>query len=94
MSACDIYSQFNREFADGKLEAWTISTYSGYQALDASNRYLTPKRDAQNMEHVPFTEAVDPRGILEAMAKSDYVHGDENVVHYYTYNIDVEGNKR
>ena len=90
MSACEIYNQFHRQFADGKLEAWSTSTYSGYHALDMSNRYLTPRRDAPSMEHIPFARAVDPKGTLEAMAKSGYIHGDENIVHYYTFSVDAK----
>lgn len=45
------------------------------------------------MEHVPFTEAADPYGYLEAMAKTDYIHGEENVVHYYTCHMNKDGVK-
>jgi hypothetical protein len=91
----EIYKlQFSRQFADGKLESWNTTTYMGNPALDTSNRYLTPRKDAPNMVHVPFEESVDPRGILEEMAQAGHVHGEENVVQYFVQNIDREGNIR
>jgi hypothetical protein len=92
-SAYGLYHRFERQFTEGSLEKWTKSTYQGHSALDISNRYLTPKRDAPAAEHIPFPTSVDPQGILEEMAKSDYVHSEDNEVYYYSYNID-EDHKR
>jgi hypothetical protein len=86
-SAQEVYAQFDRQFANGKLEKWSGAKYAGYYAIDLSNRYFTPKRDAPDMEHIPFTKSVDPRGILEEMAKSNYIHGEENIVKYYTCQV-------
>ena len=83
-TARDVYEQFDRQFTAGKLENWTTSSYSGMLALDMSNRYFTPKQDAPAMEHIAFPKEVDPSGILEGMAKSDYIHGEENEVYYFS----------
>jgi hypothetical protein len=93
-SAQEVYAQFDRQFANGKLEKWSTAKYAGYHAIDLSNRYFTPKRDAPDMEHVLFTKLVDPCSILEDMAKSNYVHGEENVVQYYTCHVDEQRNRR
>jgi hypothetical protein len=93
-AAQDIYTHFHRQFPDGKLESWSAATYAGHQALDITNRYFTPKRDAPEMEHIPFSEAVDPHGILADMTKSGYIHGEENNVLYYACHINEEGIKR
>jgi hypothetical protein len=93
-AAQEIYALFHRQFPDGKLNSWSAGTYAGHQALDISNRYLTPKRDAPGIKHVPFSEAVDPRGILEDMARAGYVHGDENNVLYYICHVKEGGVKR
>jgi hypothetical protein len=90
----EIYTLFHRQFPDGKLESWNTPDYAGHTAIDISNRYFTPKRDAPKMEHIPFGEAVDPHGILEDMAKSGYVHGEENKVSYYVCHFDEQGNIR
>ena len=68
--------------------------HCGFTALELSNRYFTPKRDAPNMEHVPFDELVNPFGILEGMTNSGYTHGDENIVRYFAREMDKEGNER
>ena len=46
------------------------------------------------MEHIPFDDSVDPKGILEAMAATGYIHGEENVVHYYARHVDDQGQER
>jgi hypothetical protein len=93
-AAQEIYSHFHRQFPAGKLEGWSVGTHAGHHALDVSNRYFTPKRDAPQMVHIPFTNAVDPHGILEEMAKSNYIHGEENIVRYYNCHVNEEGNRR
>jgi hypothetical protein len=90
-SVVDIYDIFQRQFADGKLEGWSPGSHRGHTALDASNRFFTPKKDAPTADHIPFDEAVDPHGILEAMRDSGYVHTEENVVCYYIRQIDEKG---
>lgn len=92
-SAHDIYSQFYRSFAEGKIENWNTSTYSEYHALDISNRYLTPRKDAPSMVHIPFPKSVDPYGYLEGLVGTDYVHGEENEVKYYSLCIDSAGKR-
>jgi hypothetical protein len=93
-AAQEIYVQYHRQFPDGKLEVWSAASYAGHHAIDVSNRYFTPRRDAPEMEHIPFGEAVDPHGILEDMAKAGYVHGEENCVQYYICHVDEQGCKR
>jgi hypothetical protein len=90
-SVQDVYDIFQRQFADGKLEGWTPSKFGRHKALDMSNRYFTPKRDAPEMEHVPFDKLVDPHGILENMVQSGYVHGEENIVHYFIREAGEDG---
>jgi hypothetical protein len=46
------------------------------------------------MEHIPFDHNVDPKGILEAMTMTGYIHGEENIVHYYARHIDEQGQER
>lgn len=93
-AAQEIYAQFYRQFPDTKLEGWNTSTHAGHPSLDVTNRYFTPKRDAPEMQHVPFDKAVDPHGILEDMAKSGYTHGEENEVLYYICHVNEQGERR
>ena len=93
-TAREIFERFERQFASGTLEGWDPVSHYGHSALNMTNRYLTPKKDAPDMEHIPFTKDVDPYGILENMAKSNYVHGEENDVLYYALETDENGKGR
>jgi hypothetical protein len=91
-SAQEIYAEYQRLFTEDKLEQWNPADYAGHDALDASNRYLTPKRDAPNMDSIPFQTSVDPHDILADMAKKgEYIHGIENRVYYYILDMDDNG---
>ncbi|KAF8222891.1 hypothetical protein L208DRAFT_1319926, partial [Tricholoma matsutake] len=50
--------------------------------IDVSNHYLTPIRDAQDVESIPFDKGIDPHGILQDMARGDgsysYIHTEDN----------------
>ncbi|KAF8867494.1 hypothetical protein BD779DRAFT_1685747 [Infundibulicybe gibba] len=89
-----IFETFQRQFQEGALEVWQgdvweTPSHQSHPSLPTSNRYLTPRRDAPHMEHIPFESSVDPHGHLEAMLKDGYVHGEENIVEYYTKNMEA-----
>jgi hypothetical protein len=94
IAAHEIYEIFQRQFPEGKLETWNNSIYAEHSCLDMTNRYFTPKKDAREMVHIPFSEAVDPRGILEEMTTAGYTHGEENEVQYYKYNVNSDNRER
>ena len=90
---------FDRNVPEASLEPWTPTwtTASAVQGseFEASNRYFTSKRDAPDMEPVPFSPSVDPRGILEDLKKGGFLHGEENKVYYYRVNENAsDGTKR
>ncbi|KAF8800970.1 hypothetical protein BYT27DRAFT_7227042 [Phlegmacium glaucopus] len=93
-SAQEIYGMFERNVEDASLESWVLpkSTVQG-RALEASNRYLTSKRDAPDMQPAPISPLVDPRGILEKLTKEGFLHGEENEVHYYQVHKNDAGGK-
>ena len=93
-SSHEIYQLFHRQFVEGTLQPLSSTNHAAHIALDMTNRYFTPKRDAPGTPHLPFTNAVDPYGILEKMVGSDYVHAEESEVYYYTLCVDEEGTKR
>ena len=87
---------FKRNVPEASLESWalTASTNQG-SALEASNRYFTSKRDAPDMESVPISPLIDPRGILESLKNDEFLHGEENQVYYYQVcENDLRGSKR
>jgi hypothetical protein len=85
ISAQEIYGLFDRNLPEGSLEPWALGTASMAQGttFEASNRYFTSKRDAPDMEPVPISPLIDPRGILEGLKKEELLHGEENQVYYY-----------
>ncbi|KAF8896010.1 hypothetical protein BD779DRAFT_1466051 [Infundibulicybe gibba] len=92
--AVEISRMFDRQFPEGKMEPWGPSTTEMEQScIELSNRYFTPKRDAPRMSHIPFSAAIDPEGILESIAKAGYIHGEENMVDYYTCSHENGGEK-
>jgi hypothetical protein len=82
-SAFGLHERFQRQFPHGKLENWETSAYKDFYALELSNRYLTPRRDAPLAEHIPFSKEVDPLGFLEDAVGGDFFHSQENEVQYY-----------
>jgi hypothetical protein len=59
------------------------------------NRYMTPTREAGDMQSVAFLPGVDPKGVLRGMAQEDgmnsYVHTEDNQVHYYATHRNGDG---
>lgn len=87
---------FDRTFADGQMESWSATGSPGPDnspGLDASNQYVTPRRDVPGAQHIPFPASVDPKGILEGMIESDYVHTEENNVLYFSSRLDGAGKR-
>jgi hypothetical protein len=76
---------FDRNVPESSLESWALTTGPTTQGsiFEASNRYFTSKRDAPDMEPVPISPLIDPRGILENLKKGEFLHGEENEVYYY-----------
>ena len=88
---------FDRNLPEASLESWVLTAGPTTQGtiFEASNRYFTSKRNAPDMEPVPISLLIDPRGILEALKKGDLLHGEENQVHYYQVHENAsQGRKR
>lgn len=93
-TAHHIHELLQRSFPEGKVDRWTAGNFRGYSALDISNRYFTPRKDAPGVEHIPFENDVGPNGILESIANSGYAHSEENIVRYFTRQVDEKGDER
>lgn len=81
--AQEIYGMFDRNVPDESLESWGLTRSAQGIVFEASNRFFTSKRDAPDMEPLPISPQIDPLGILEALKKGDFLHGEENEVSYY-----------
>lgn len=94
-AANEIYGRFDRQFSEGVLEVWASSPVDDNECpcLSLSNRYFTPANEAHGLQAIPFHKGVDPRGILQNMAKGDgkHVHTEDNQVQYFSTKRDAEG---
>jgi hypothetical protein len=91
----EIYGIFSRALPEGSLGPVDSITRNGENALHASNRLLTPTKDALNMKVVDLANGVDPRGILKAIVdEGEYLYCDDNEVKYYECKTDENGTKR
>jgi hypothetical protein len=95
-AAQEIYGLFDRNVQEGSLESWALALTSKEQCkgIKASNRYLTSKRDAPEMVSLPIPISIDPRRILESLAKPNSVYSDNNEVLYYQVHGDKIGKQR
>lgn len=100
MAANEIYGHFDRQFTEGILDSWDRSPVddNDFPCISLSNRYLTPANEAHGLEATPFHKGVDPKGILQNMAKGDglttHVHTEDNQVQYFSTKKDTEGNTK
>ena len=98
MAANEIYRRFDCQFSEGTLDSWDSSPVDDNECpcLSMSNRYLTPANEAQSLGAIPFDKGVDPRGILQNMAKGEgltvHVHTEDNRVQYFQTKRDTGGN--
>ncbi|KAK0473082.1 hypothetical protein IW261DRAFT_1423864 [Armillaria novae-zelandiae] len=83
-----------REFKHGMLDKWSPSTCRGFPAFTLSNRYFRAMKEGGQHKAVPFSNDVDPIGILQRLGKTDVVHTEDNVVQYFKAQTDDEGKRR
>lgn len=88
---------FDRSFEEKQLEKWSNQHAVGEEILEASNRYLTPKKDVPGgLASIPFGRDIDPKGILEDMLEDGegFVHTEDNIVEYFQQKIDPNNMRR
>ncbi|KAF8802342.1 hypothetical protein BYT27DRAFT_7112844, partial [Phlegmacium glaucopus] len=83
-STQEIYGIFDRNVQDASLESWALTTSTVQGSIfEASNRYLTLKRDTPDMQPVSISPLVDPHSILKRLTKEGFWYEEENNMHYY-----------
>jgi hypothetical protein len=91
----EIYGIFSRALPEGSLGPGDCIVRSGDPALHMSNRLLTPKKDALNMNAIELESGVDPHGVLKAIInEGEYVYWDDNEVKYFESKTDESGKKK
>ncbi|KIL65175.1 hypothetical protein M378DRAFT_77339, partial [Amanita muscaria Koide BX008] len=90
----EIYGIFGRTLPEGTLEPGDSITRAENCILHASNRLLTPKRDALNTKVLELPNGVDPHGVLRAtIDEGEYLYCDDNEVKYFECKTDKNGKK-
>ncbi|KAK0488260.1 hypothetical protein EDD18DRAFT_1359525 [Armillaria luteobubalina] len=83
-----------REFKHSMLDKWTPSMYRGFPVFTLSNRYFWTMKEGTQHEAVPFSNDVDPVGILQWLGNTDVVHTKDNAIQYFKANTDDKGKHR
>lgn len=78
----------SRQIPEGFMDMYLPSTFLEYSAIDLGTRYFTTRREDPHGAAVPFSDVVDPRGLLSSMATDTYFHGTDNEVLYYSLSSD------
>jgi len=80
----DITALFTRAISEDRIQPNAIiGNLDEFSTLNASNRYFTPRKDAQNVKELTFAHDVDPHGNLARLLGSAHVHLEENTVSYH-----------
>lgn len=86
-----IQAIFKRTIGNELGEDPLYSDFKNYRALDASNRFFTPRDDRSENDHTPLGIEVDPHGFLQQAAGSAYIHTTDNKVYYYEKGVSKDG---
>ena len=69
---------------------WTPTDYLEYKAFECHCRYFTAVHLAKNETAVQFHPRVDPEGSLADMVDDKFIHIADNVVEYFTTQVEDE----
>lgn len=64
-----------------------------YSTITASNRFFTPSKQAAGLTVVDINSELDPRGILEKVDKTKWLHTEDNAVDYYVLSTGDNGSR-
>ncbi|RXW13662.1 hypothetical protein EST38_g12192 [Candolleomyces aberdarensis] len=76
------FLKFCNQFSDGKMEEWKPSSIGMVPSIEADTRYFTKATPGSTLTDIPFSENVDPQGVLAGMKGEDFVHTADNEVVY------------
>ena len=71
-----------------------LGQQDGFAAIDASNRYFTPKTGRNLEDECSITDDMDPKGYLRKAAGTTYTHTEDNKVYYFEKYEDSTGRAR
>ena len=88
----DVVNAMFRDATPGEpLEVVTYAQYEGDFAMDTHTRYLTERRLAPGVRHIPFPPEIDPHHVLEDARDIHFIRTGDNVVEYGVLRPDETG---
>ena len=78
-----IQALFKRAIGPYLQEEAGISQFEDFTAIDASNRYFSPRTGRNQEDEHPITADIDLKGYVMKAAGDSFVHTEENKVRYY-----------
>jgi hypothetical protein len=87
-----VHELFDRHVPENKLDECSIvDKCDDFLGVHLSNRYFSSWHENPTGAHIPFAPMVDPSGFLTSLVKTQYFHGEQNVVKYYNRSVDSRG---
>ncbi|KDR79834.1 hypothetical protein GALMADRAFT_62586, partial [Galerina marginata CBS 339.88] len=84
VNVAEVHTLFGRIVGADRLQECSIyTTFEGGAAVEMSNRYFTPSKEAESGAARILSEEIDPLGILTQAAGTEYIHTEDNEVCYY-----------
>lgn len=82
-AVAEVQDLFKRSVGDRMQDCTILTTYDGNPAVEMSNRFFTPRGEANPTDICQLGESVDPRGYLAKAAGTQWVHTNDNRVLYF-----------
>ena len=89
-----LHQTFARQVPEGHMEPLTLGQFLQFDTVEFSTCYFTSCRDDPNGAAMPFSQSMDPNGVLASMPNDKYFHGEDNKVLYYILKDNDEGQPR
>lgn len=80
-----IHTLFERSVKEGVLEPLSFNSFKDTETINSSNRYFTSKYQNRDAVQFPFSNNVDPLGILTSLSSDHLVHDEENIVEFFQF---------
>ncbi|KAF6751251.1 hypothetical protein DFP72DRAFT_1071453 [Ephemerocybe angulata] len=77
-----VLGQFEGSPEVSALDDMNFGQYEGHSCLDLHARYLTERRYAPGLPHIPFTPDIDPDHVLEELRDTKFIRIEDNIVQY------------
>ena len=78
-----VHALFGRAVGNRLQECSVYSLFEGFTALEMSNRYFMPKKEASSAVILELTSDIDPLGNLAQAGGNTYVYTEDNQVYYF-----------